>query len=107
VYYVEFIRKRPDVSWEQFREVVGRAYRHWAELHPEDAPVLAIGRTWRLGPADVPYMIVWKIPDFARIDDWTAARRSDVASAEAVDRGTLSVADMDAGVYADIGEELL
>jgi len=47
VYYIEFIRKRDDVSWERFSEVIGRAYRHWAELHPEDAPVLAIGRTSR------------------------------------------------------------
>ena len=107
MYYVEFIRKRPDVSWQDFREVIGRAYRHWAELHPEDAPVLAVGRTWRLGPEDAQYMIVWRIPDFARIDEWTRARQEDLASAEAVDRGTLSVADMQAGVYADIGEELL
>ncbi len=52
-------------------------------------------------------MIVWKIPDFARIDEWTAARREDPLSAAAVDRGTISVADMDAGVYDDIGRELL
>jgi hypothetical protein len=32
------IRKRDDVSWERFSEVIGRAYRHCAELHPEDAP---------------------------------------------------------------------
>jgi hypothetical protein len=50
---------------------------------------------------------VSKIPAFARIDEWTAARRSDPASAAAVDRGTLSVADLDAGVYEEIGSELL
>jgi hypothetical protein len=69
--------------------------------------VLAMGRTWRLGPRDASYIIVWKIPDFARIDEWTRARREDPASAGAVDEGTLSVADMDAGVYDDIGLELL
>lgn len=107
MYYVEFFRKKPDVGWDEFRRVVEGAFKHWAELHPEDAPVLAIGRTWRLGPPDAQYIIVWKIPDFARIDEWTAARRDDPVSAAAVDRGTISVADMDAGVYDDIGLELL
>jgi hypothetical protein len=107
MYYVEFFRKKPDVSWEDFRRVVEGAYKRWAEIHPEDAPVLAMGRTWRLGPRDASYIIVWKIPDFARIDEWTRARREDPASAAAVDEGTLSVADMDAGVYDDIGLELL
>jgi hypothetical protein len=69
--------------------------------------VLAIGRTWRLGPNDAPYIIVWKIPDFARIDEWTSARRGDAASEAAVMEGTLSVADMDAGVYDEIGVEML
>jgi hypothetical protein len=107
VYYVEFFRKRPDVSWPEFRRVVERAYRHWVELHPQDAPVLAIGRTWRLGPRDASYIIVWRVPSMARLDEWTAARRSDPASDEAVMGGTLSVADMDAGVYDEIGLEML
>jgi hypothetical protein len=107
VYYVEFFRKKPDVSWEEFGRVVSTAYKHWVELHPEDAPVLAVGRTWRLGPAEAPYIIAWKIPDFARIDEWTRARREDEASEAAVMQGTLSVADIDAGVYDDIGSELL
>jgi hypothetical protein len=107
VYYVEFFRKKPDVSWDEFERVVEGAYKHWAELHPEDAPVLAMGRTWRLGPREASYVIVWKIPDFARIDDWTRARRDDPASDAAVLEGTFSVADMDAGVYDDIGKEML
>ena len=69
--------------------------------------MLALGRTWRLGPPEAQYMIVWKIPAFARIDEWTAARQSDPASAAAVAQGTLSVADMDAGVYEEIGLEML
>jgi hypothetical protein len=52
-------------------------------------------------------MIVWRIPDIARIDDWTRARRDDLASENAVMQGTLSVADIDAGVYDDIGLEML
>jgi hypothetical protein len=107
VYYVEFFRKKPDVSWEDFQRVVGGAYKRWVELHPDDSPVLAMGRTWRLGPRDASYVIVWKIPDFTRIDDWTRARREDPASDAAVMQGTLSVADMDAGVYEDLGFELL
>jgi hypothetical protein len=107
MYYVEFFRKRPNVTWDEFNRVVRGAYKHWVELHPEDAPVLAVGRTWRLGPSAAQYMIVWEIPDFARIDEWTRARREDEASDAAVMTGTLSVADMDAGVYEDIGSELL
>lgn len=107
MYYIEFIRKKPGVSWDEFSDVIRSAFKRWAELHPEDAPVLAVGRTWRLGPEEAPYMIVWKIPDFARIDAWTAARRNDLTSDEAVMRGTLSVADMQAGVYDDIGLEML
>ena len=107
MYYIEFFRKKPDVSWDEFNRVVRGAYKRWAELHPEDTPALAIGRTWRLGPNNAPYVIVWKIPDFARIDEWTVARRNDPASEAAIMEGTLSVADMDAGVYSDIGEEML
>lgn len=107
MYYIEYIRKKPDVDWDTFERVIRTAFRHWAELHPEDAPVFAAGRTWRLGPADASYVIVWKIPDFARIDEWTHARRTDPASDAAVMHGTLSVADIDAGVYDDIGMEML
>ena len=107
VYYIEFIRKKAGVEWDEFNRVVRTAFKHWAELHPEDAPVLAVGRTWRLGPADASYLIVWRIPDFARLDAWTRARREDLASEEAVMKGTLSVADMDAGVYDEIGLEML
>ena len=107
MYYVEFFRKRPDVTWDDFNRVVRGAYKHWVELHPEDAPVLAVGRTWRLAPSTAQYMIVWKIPDFARLDEWTRARRHDESSDAAVMQGTLSVAEMDAGVYEDLGLEML
>jgi hypothetical protein len=107
VYYVEFFRKRPNVSWDDFNRVVRSAYKYWVELHPEDAPVLAVGRTWRLGPSAAQYMIVWKVPDFARLDEWTRARRGDESSDAAVMQGTLSVAEVDAGVYEDIGSEML
>jgi hypothetical protein len=69
--------------------------------------VLAAGRTWRLAPSSAQYMIVWKIPDFARLDEWTRARREDPSSDAAVMQGTLSVAEMDAGVYEELGSEML
>jgi hypothetical protein len=107
VYYIEFLRRKADVSWDEFRRVVEGACRQWSGLHPEDVPVLAIGRTWRLGPRDIPYMIVWRIPDMARIDSWTRARIDDPASEDAIRTGVLAVAEIDGGVYADIGTEQL
>ena len=107
MYYVEFIRKKPNVSWDEFNEVIRNGFKKWATLHPEDAPVLAAGRTWRLGPDEAPYLIVWKIPSFARIDEWSEVRRRDRASEEAIMGGTLHVADIQAGVYDDIGSEML
>ncbi len=107
VYYVEFFRKRDDVSWAEFRGMIERAYKKWAEIHPEDAPVLAIGRTWRLAPHELAYLIVWRIDHLSRIDEWTSVRRSDPASAAAIEQGTLSVSDMNAGVYDHTGFELL
>jgi|TARA_B100000315_G_scaffold31854_1_gene26904 hypothetical protein len=106
MYYVEFFRKKSNVSWETFRSVVEGGYKRWVELHPEDAPVLAIGRTWRLGPPDSSYMIVYRIRDFAQLDEWTKSRSSDSDSEKAIMEGTLAVADMDSGVYEDIGMEL-
>jgi hypothetical protein len=105
-YYIEFIRKRDDVPWDVFDSVIRTAYRRWASLHPEDRPVLAVGRTWRLGPTHAPYMIAYEIPNMARIDEWTAARREDLESSAAIDQGTLSVAEIDAGVYERIGDEM-
>lgn len=107
MYYVEFVRKKPHISWDQFNKVIRTAFKKWEALHPDDVPVLAVGRTWRLGPEEVPYMIVWKIPSFARIDEWSEVRRRDLASDNAVMEGTLSVADIQAGVYEDIGLEML
>ena len=107
MYYAEFIRKRPGVEWEEFNRVIRSAYKRWVELHPEDVPVLAVGRTWRLGPSSAQYMIVWKLPDFAHIDEWTRTRREDPESEAAVMQGTLSVAEVEAGVYDEIGLELL
>ena len=107
MYYVEFFKKKPNVSWEQFRDVIEGGYRRWVELHPEDAPVLAVGRTWRLGPRDASYMIVYKIENFSQLDEWTINRVSDPDSEKAIMEGTLAVADMDSGVYEDIGMVLL
>ena len=105
MYYVEFFRKKADVSWETFRSVVEGGYKRWVELHPEDAPVVAIGRTWRLGPSSSPYIIVYKINNFSQLDEWTKRRSNDPDSEKAIMEGTLAVADMDSGIYEDIGME--
>ena len=107
MYYVEFFRKKPDVSWEDFNassRAPTSAGPSSIPRMPPCSPSAARGG-WARGTRT--YIIVWKIPDFARIDEWTRARRDDPASAAAVDQGTISVADMDAGVYDDIGLELL
>ena len=49
MYYVEFYSRKPGVDPERFRETVKRTDAYWASANPQDRPVLAIGRTWRLG----------------------------------------------------------
>ena len=51
-------------------------------------------------------MIVYKIENFSQLDEWTINRVSDPDSEKAIMEGTLAVADMDSGVYEDIGMEL-
>ena len=51
-------------------------------------------------------MIVYKVKNFAQIDEWTALRKGDPDSEKAIMQGTLSVAEMDSGIYEDIGMEM-
>ena len=51
-------------------------------------------------------MIVYKIKDFSQLDEWTKNRNNDPDSERAIMEGTLAVADMDSGIYEDIGMEL-
>jgi hypothetical protein len=104
MYYVEFYSRKPQVDPERFRQTVLRTDRLWAEQNPEDRPRLKIGRTWRLGGPH--YIVVWEIDGAARIDEWTARRRSDPESARLIDEW-LEVVDCDAGLYEALGLEQL
>jgi hypothetical protein len=95
MYYVEFYSRKPRVSPEQFRDTVKRTDAWWAANNPEDRPVLAIGRTWRLGGPH--YIVVWEIDSAARIDEWNERAIED----------WLEVVDCDAGLYEDLGLELV
>jgi hypothetical protein len=104
MYYAEFYARKPHVSVERFREVVLRTHRLWDERNPQDRPVLAMGRTWRLGGPH--YVVVWEIDGAARLDGWTEQRKNDPEAAGWIDEW-LEVVDCDAGLYEDIGLEQL
>jgi hypothetical protein len=104
MYYVEFYSRKPGVSPEQFRDTVKRTDAWWAANNPEDRPVLAIGRTWRLGGPH--YIVVWEIDSAARIDEWNERRRRDPEARRAIE-DWLEVVDCDAGLYEDLGLEQL
>ena len=104
MYYVEFYTRKPHVSPEEFHATVLRTDKYWAEANPKDRPVLAIGRTWRLGGPH--YIVVWEIPAASRIDEWTEQRASDPVARQALD-DWLAVVDCDAGLYEDLGKEQL
>jgi hypothetical protein len=105
LYYIEFLEKHPSVSQQRFQEVVRAVNDRWAAGHPDDELVMIIGRTWRLGPQRG-YMIVWRIKDFSRLDTWNAEfRKQQILEnhAELDEVGTI----VDAGVYEDLGDEVL
>jgi hypothetical protein len=104
VYYVEFYSRKPGVDPKRFLETVKRTDAFWAAANPQDRPVLAIGRTWRLGGPQ--YIVVWQIDSAARIDEWTEQRRSDPEARQAIE-DWLEVVDCDAGLYEDLGLEML
>jgi hypothetical protein len=104
MYYVEFFTRKAGVSPEHFRETVERAAGWWAANNPEDRPVLSLGRTWRLGGPH--YIVVWEIDSAARIDEWNERRRSDSEARRAIE-DWLEVVDCDAGLYEDLGREML
>ena len=107
MYYVEFIRKRSDVPWPEFHA--------WSR--------------WRTSAG---WIFIPRMHPFSRsavLGGWARARRSTSLfgrsrasavltngrmrgdarseSAAAIEGGTLSVADMDGGVYDDIGLEFV
>jgi type II secretory pathway component PulM len=104
MYYVEFYSRKAGVDPEHFRETVKRTDAYWASANPKDRPVLAIGRTWRLGGPH--YIVVWEIPAASRIDEWTAQRLEDPEARRHIEEW-LEVVDCDAGLYEDLGLEQL
>jgi hypothetical protein len=102
VFYVELYSRKSHVEPELFQKTVKRTDALWAAGNPQDRPILAVGRTWRLGGPH--YIVVWEIESAARIDEWTDQRRSDPEAARLIDEW-LGVVDCNAGVYGHIGLE--
>lgn len=105
MYYIEFIERNPDVSQERFQDVVKMSSERWASEHPEDKLVMNIGRTWRLGPKPT-YMTIWKIKDISALQRWNEEfQKTDVIRkhGEFTDVATI----VDAGLYEDLGREVL
>jgi hypothetical protein len=82
VIYVEYTSRRPGVSLEAFHTIMRLGTGGWGSEHGDDAAVLVLGRTWRLGP-EPEYMIVWHVPAFGieRLDEWERVFRSGEADA--------------------------
>jgi hypothetical protein len=82
VIYVEYTSRRPGVALEAFHKIVELGTGGWSADHGDDAAILVLGRTWRLGP-EPEYMIVWNVPAFGpeRLDDWESTFRSGAADA--------------------------
>lgn len=78
--YIEFISRRAGVSLEAFHQVAGRGQTGWADENAEDQLLLALGRTWRVGP-EPEYLGVWFSPDgdLGRLDEWERIFRSGAA----------------------------
>lgn len=80
--YVEYTSRRPGVSLEAFHKIMRLGTGGWGSEHGDDAAVLVLGRTWRLGP-EPEYMIVWHVPAFGpeRLDEWERVFRAGEADA--------------------------
>ena len=104
MFYIEFYSRKPGVSPEIFRETVKRTDAYWARANPQDRPVLAVGRTWRLGGPH--YIVVWEIDGSARLDEWKGQLASD-PEAQAMMADWQAVVDCDAGLYESLGDEQL
>ncbi len=105
MYYIEFVEKNEGITQKEFQEVVRASNERWAAEHPDDELVMMIGRTWRLGPRPT-YMVIWRIRDFAAFEAWNAEFRTTRGLENHGvfrDVGTI----VDAGVYEDLGSEVL
>jgi hypothetical protein len=110
MYYIEFMEKNPSVSQERFKEAVRSTEEGWQRDHPEDELVMMIGRTWRMGPRPG-YMTIWKIKDFTTLKQWDEEFRKPKTLTEQEQQQQKEFNDVvtivDAGVYEDLGCEIL
>jgi hypothetical protein len=105
VYYIEFVEKNEGVSQKRFQEVVRASNERWAAEHPGEELVMMIGRTWRLGPKPT-YMVVWRIKDFTTFETWNSEfRKQEILDDHDLFREVGTI--VDAGVYEDLGDEVL
>lgn len=98
--YVEFIKRDRHMPIEIFRALGDQA--SWTD--PDDALVLNVGRTLRLGPHPA-YMAFWKCKGMARLDEWEAHFRSDAGLSDAYEMAThRAIHLIDAGCFDEIVE---
>lgn len=105
MYYIEFFERRPDVPHARFQEVIQACTARWAREHPQDQPVLCIGRTWRLGPKPA-NLIVWRIAGWQTFETWTDEFRTERGLGNHAEFQAVATI-VDAGVYDDIGKEIV
>lgn len=105
MYYIEFVEKNPGVPQQRFQEVVRMSNERWQREHPDDELVLLIGRTWRMGPKPT-YMTIWKIKDFTTFEGWNREfQKQDIIDKHGEFEEVATI--VDAGVYEDLGNEVL
>ncbi|MGH6719731.1 MAG: hypothetical protein ACREER_10470 [Alphaproteobacteria bacterium] len=96
--YVEFIRRDRFIPIELFRALGDQA--SWTD--PDDALVLNVGRTLRLGPHP-PYMAFWTCKGMARLDEWEAHFQSDAGLGDTYEQATHKAIHLsDAGCFDEI-----
>jgi hypothetical protein len=105
-YYIEYFSRPDGVPLDVFHERVQAFYDGWIAAHPEDEIVLLLGRTWRLGPRP-PYLCIWRFRNFARLDDWQAELKQYLSTNEGMHDDEPILVVERAGVYEDIGDEVL
>lgn len=101
--YIEYFRRRPEVSVEDFHARVAQGLA-WESEYSEDRLILKAGRTWRLGSLPE-YFIVWHTPGagFERFEAWEKAFRS--GEADKFEHPFLSAARVEfAGCYEELRE---
>ena len=106
MYYIEYIKRNDGVSLERFQSVVRKACEEWSALFPDDELDLFLlaARTQWLGP-EPPYIMIWRMPNVACIDDWVSAASN--AEPSRILREYQDVATtVQAGLYADLGHEV-